>query len=451
MRLQGAIIVTATLLATPVLSQDEGDNPGISLDLETRLTGGNELAADPNGELAKSVLTQQVDFGYASETRSETLSFGVGGKFGCSDVSGCYGLSSQDAQLSYIRSASRSALDLQADHRQSRLFFGTILPEDGDIFDPDALTAETGTLARTNLNAEFIGGVDAPFGITLSADTQIVRYQDTDLASLSDRETFGLDADLRFDVSPALSARLLAGLSNYEADDADATERRGYSLGVGLTARLDGTTQIGATLSATRLEISEGIGAARDTRTTDGTTLSFDAKRDTSSGTLNANLLFVSGDPFQRSRLTFGRVIGRPAGTLSFAFGISETADGATPIGNIGWTQELPRGDISVSASRSLRVADDEDDLSLTRGDFRHGYQINSVTQLDLLAQIAQIEDLSVGGDTTYRASLELSVSRDITSNWAIAVGVDAQVSGGDSTETEQSNSAFVALRRTLN
>jgi hypothetical protein len=256
---------------------------------------------------------------------------------------------------------------------------------------------------------------------------------------------------LRLDVSPTFSARILTGLSIYQADDAAETERRTQSAGIGLTARLDGATQVGATMNATRLETSAGIGALRSTSITQGGNLSIDATRDMPSGSLGANLLLVSGDPFQRSRLTLGRVVERPTGTLSFALGMGDTADGATPIGSIEWQQELPRGDFSVSASRSLSVADDEAVLSLTRGNLRHGYQINSVTQFEISAQIAQIEDFSVGGDTTYRARVGLSVSRDISSRLTLAAGVDAEVSGGDDVEKEETTSVFIALRRTFN
>ncbi|MFQ1701350.1 hypothetical protein ACJ5NV_12225 [Loktanella agnita] len=432
-----------TMLVLPLSAQDQ-DGGGFSLNSETRLTSGEDLPADPNGETGAIVLTQSLDAGYTTATRTQSLTFGLAGTFGCSDASGCYGLSGQSTDLAYTRDGSRSRVGLSANYQSSAVYFGDILPEDGGIIDPDALTADTGTLSRGNYSADLVLGIDRPLGLTLATGGQILRYEDVEIDTLSDKETYTLDADLRLAVSPALAAHLVAGGSFYRADDAEETERESTNFGFGLTAHLDATTTLGGDVRATRIEITE----SGTSRTTDGVTTHLNATRETATADYSADLIWVSDDPFQRSTLRFGRVAERPRGVLSFALGVSETATDPALIGQIEWQEDLSRSQLRITASRSVRVSDDETDRVLTRASLRHSQELDRPLTLTLSTELAQVEDLSAGGDTTYRANVGIDLAYDFTRDWVAAVGAGVDRSDRDGSDADTAANVYIALRR---
>jgi hypothetical protein len=457
-----AAAAAAGLCLAAALAVPQGlaqDGPG-GLRLSLGISGS--LRADSNPDLAfaggrseRSFVTR-LSFGLTSETRTQALR---------ASLSSGYRLASgarsrfEDprASLSYTREGVNSRLALSASYRETRLrFFEALLPDpeepppDPDTPpDPDDLVSLVGTRASYDASLTWETGLRARLGALLELRHRGRDFTGTLDPALFDSRTDTAAVTLRFDLAPATVARLRLARDHYRAADAPDTDRTTDTLRLSLSHAFSEALRLEASIGRSRIETEAGLGPARATTETRGTTAGLTLARDLANGSVALAWTHSFGVTGRRDTLRVSRSLALPAGSLEASLGATRGAAGRTEaVGRLAWRQDLPRGTIAASVERSVATNSLDQDVLTTRASASWNRELNAVSSLTLGLTYARNEDAGAGVVAAReRTSLRAAWNRTLIEDVQLSAGIEHRrrtEAGGSAS----SNAVFVTLSR---
>lgn len=396
----------------PLWAQQASEARGIQLRFGTQvgLETQSNRALDPTDPGLTSAATIDLSLGLLTETRTQRLSFDLGGTL--RNLNGPTGndngFAKPSAALRYDRNSAAARFSFSASLRE------TDLANDGFEFDEDTLefTFVEGNATRrsTNLSAELNWRDDAPLGFGVSARLEDNSYRDGTATgiggtALNDTRRLTLGATARLDINEA--TRLNTGLtySRFE-EDGVANDRDTWTL-------------------SNNLSIDRPRG---------GVTFSFNVT-DTEDGT--------------RVATNVGRSLEYPLGIVSGQIGLTRGVTGETYLsGNINLTRALPRGNLSFALARNVSSGSLED-TEQVQTNLRLGYQheLSPLSSLSFDANWAEAQQTGTNVDTI-NASIGATYSRELTPDWNVNVGIRHRFRDDDVSGAAKSNELFLNLRR---
>ena len=440
--------LSLTLLTAPAFAQEgTGLQGSLSFNQRFDYSDNPDLALFPGDPKIKS--RSSLRFDLDSETRSERFNLNVGGEFvgafgdGATDADDLE-FRNESAGISYSRSGSDARFSLGASYRRADLtddVFGFFV--DG-VFDPDALIIDGGTRTRTDLSGSIETGLDAPFGIEISAFASDRDYQDTTDPELNDQTRREVDATARFRVNPAVTARLLAGLSVSETDDATDTERTNTYVGVGVEGETGGGLSYTGDLTLDNSERSElGVQVSDD----QGIGFSISATQEQPDGAFGVRLSSRIDDSGRRTSASVSRDFDLPNGALSLSLGITDQEDGSSELTTrLTYLRDLPDGQFSADIVQQPTTEDGTAFLN-TSVNLNYRQSINSISSWDAGFSYGATDEFgSSDGDT--RTSASIAYNRELTEDWNLRAGLSATRIDSDGGSDRSRESVFLSVGR---
>lgn len=352
-----------------------------------------------------------LSLGLSSRTRTQALSFDLGGRLRAVDApEGVFvdqGLATPSAALRYSLTGARAQLNLSARYSEVDLADNSVLTnEDGSLslLDGDATRRSTTLEARHDWNTDTRVRYGAFARYT---DTRFSNGTATDLdgTDLNDTQRLTLGASATLDLTTAARLATTLSYSTFEEDGVDG-ERITWALNNALTI----DRPLGAvTFSLGATDVEEG------TR-------------------LNASV---------------GRIYETPRATFSGEIGVAREVSGdAVLVGSAGVAYPLPRGALSFGLTRNVISSDTQDQERLnTQVSFGYDQELTPLSGFALDAVFAQAEDTAT--DTTFSdTTLSATYTRTLTRDWNMDTGLRHRFSDDDGIGTARSNEVFFNLRR---
>lgn len=336
-----------------------------------------------------------LDYSFSSETRTEMLTFDIGGTYRFTDgptTDGFEGdFTSPSLRLRYDQTAASASITVIATATQEDLADvsplsvsnanGEALPNDVSALADGGIRTELGFNSRLSLRD------DAPFGVVLGFLVNDVSYSDLPTGSaLRDGTTARADVTGRFDLSPVLQTRAGVHYSYTQTDGAPQTDR------YGITA--------GATLR-------QPYGAY----------------------TLEADL--TDGDGGALTSLSVGRSFETPRTTASLVLGGAQAADqdlfltGSAAVEH-DFGSDSAFGPFILSADRSVTLTGRTDAEVITSLAVEGSYILSPVARLRLTAELGQAEEVESGDNVTL-AEAALALNYDVSRDWRAGADVRAK------------------------
>lgn len=381
-------------------------NLGVALGLETQ----SNRTLDPADPGRSSSATMGLSLGVLSETRTQRLSFDLGGDLRNLNGPGnvINGFVNPSIALGYDRSSAAARLSLSASARETKLADG------GLIFDEatQVFTFVDGTATRrnTNLSAQLNWRDDAPLGFGV-------------LARLEDN---------------SYSNGTATGIGGTALND---TRR----LTLGATARLDlnETSQLNIGLDYSEFK-ADGVAGSRDTwALTNALTI------DRPDGAFTISLNVTDTEDGTRVASSVGRSLEYPLGTISGQIGATRGVTGETFLsGGLSVTRALPQGSLGFRLARNVTsgALQDTEQVS-TSVAFEYQHELNALSSLGLDANWIEVSQASTGVDTL-RGSIGAAYRRAMTPDWNMDVGVRHRFRDDGVSGPARSNELFLSLRR---
>ena len=408
-----ALMLGAVGTATaPLWAQQTSETRGIQLNLGVTLgleTQSNR-ALDPADPGRSSAATMGLSLGVLSETRTQRLSFDLGGDLRNLNGPGnvINGFVNPSIALGYDRTSAAARLSLSASLREiNRANAGLIFDEDAQTF---TLVDGTATRRRTNLSAQLNWRDDAPLGFGVLARLDDNSYSDgvatgIDGAALNGTQRLTLGTTARLDLSEASQLNIGLDYSEFKAD---------------------------------------GVAGSRDTWTlTNALTI------DRPDGALTFSFAVTDTEDGTRVATSVGRSLEYPLGILSGQIGVTRGVTGETFLsGGLNVTRALPRGNLSFGLARNVNSGTLQDtERVTTRATFGYQHELNALSSLSFDVNWTELTQTGTNVDTV-RASIGATYSRELTPDWNMDTGIrhrfrDSSVSG-----TARSNELFLNLRR---
>lgn len=391
LRKTAALGATALALALPSWAQEGGlrYSLGISETLETVTNPGFETPAAPGTLSAKTALS----LGFSSQTRTESLSFGLGTALTLSKDGAGIDLTAGQPHLdlAYSREAAGSALRIGFSYDDDRI--ETLRPitdfigEDGQITLPENPEDLVGSGQRLawGASAGLDLGQDGPLGLGLSADFEKINYVGATDPDMVDSTQTDLAARLRLDLTEVTSVSL--GLSHGISDEAGTqTTARGLSLGL--------AQAVSPVLS-----------------------LSGDLDYDLDDGSLSP-----------RAGIDYALA----SGGLQLSLGANDLA--------LAWQQELAAAAVSARVSHA-GGGDGETVLALG-----YNQSLNAVSGLNL--GISYTDERDAAANDVQRTELSASYTLAVGGDWALRTGLYTGLRAEETEGSSRSSAVFVTISR---
>lgn len=381
-------------------------NLGVTLGLETQ----SNRALDPANPGRSTSATMGLSLGVLSETRTQRLSFDLGGELRNLSGPGSNGngFANPSVALNYDRTSAAARLSLSASVRE------TTLDNDDLVFDEatQVFTFIDGTATRrsTNLSAQLNWRDDAPLGFGVLARLEDNSFRNGTAtgiggAALNDTQRLTLGATARLDLNEASQLNVGLNYSEFEED---------------------------------------GTPGTRDTWTlTNALTIN------RPNGALTIKLNITDTEEGTRVATSVGRSLEYPLGIISGRIGATRGVTGKTFLsGRLTATRALPRGNLNVSLARDVNSGTLEDTEQLsTSVTLGYQHELNALSSLSIDANWAELNQTSTNVDTM-NASIGATYRRELTSDWNMNVGVRHRLRDDGVSGEARSNELFLNLRR---
>jgi len=445
---------TAVLaLAVPAIGQDLLGGGSLSYGLESEIRMNDNLGlADPSPGVS-TLWDNRFTLGFLSETPVSQFRFDTGATLRASALPGQpldATLDDPFAMVSYTWDGPNSRLEADASYRKVDLTFADplLLIEDGTLEDTD-LIVDSGSRTTTAASLFFEHGLNDPLGFGVDLDYRGLQYSDTTDPGLFDSRTLSAAAFTRFRFSPVAEGRLTASWEDYDADDADETNRETLGLTAGLTYEFDPITLFEASLGYARITETTNLPS---TTVQDGLSGSLGLTRDMRNGAAGLVLESNLGINGRRNTLTASRMVELPTGSLDASLGVTVGPSGTfRPVGSLDYVYDLPRGTITASLNHSLGTNTLGNDVATTGGSVGYRTDINAVSSLSFEADFASVADLGAAPvDRTTLASLRASYSHELTETLDLTGGYEYRVRTETGASRRSSNEIFLVLEYTF-
>jgi hypothetical protein len=313
---------------------------------------------------------------------------------------------------------------------------------------PVDLIVDGGDLRRWTFDGRVGFGAAAPIGAEAGFFYDNRDYIDTTDPDLYDRDEYGVDGILSFQITPTLRGRFTGSFSSLDEDDVTQTVTDTTNLGFGANYEIDAATVFSGDIAYTNIEETffDSI-----TDTTEGWVFDFSLQREVTNGTVGGALTRTLTEAAERTQLTFDRAMELPAGELDYTLGVSVSDSGgeARFVGDLTYSQELPTGGFSVTASQDTVTSDDEEDTLVTRIAVLYNHDINSVSSIDVNFGLGRSEDIGGGAsDPDVRANAGIAYRRALTREWDWLLGYEAQYSVENGGDAATGNKVYTLIDR---
>lgn len=402
-----ALTLSIATLCSPAFSQ-EGTGARGTLSFSQ----GIEIE---NGDVASRT---ELGFGISSATRTETFSFNIGTEiFG--DLSNgdgqTFNFINENAAVRYSRLGSTSRLSFSAIFDQVEL--------DDDVIEGlgGATVISTGVAETTSFELGFDFGVGTPVEVETNIGRRKISYSGTSDPDLFDFESTTADVLARFRISPALTARALAGISRTVEDDLTSTEREETYVGVGAETMTATGLSITADLIYDRSEVTV---AGPSTTEEDGLGIEFGVSQARPNGTLGFSLSSRIDDNGRRTAAEVNRDFDLRQGAMEVSFGVvdQEGDDDLRLIGAVALERETKRGAITASLTQDSSSSDGDSVIS-TNVNLGITQEINKVSSWSAGLGFSASDEL--GGEYDSRSTASISYTRDLTTDWDMSAGIE--------------------------
>jgi len=395
-------------------AQDATQGRALTLGFSTGIVVNDNRALDTDslGTTFEAISRMDFDLSFATPIQTFSLAGDIGLRWIDAPAGSTLsnGLTDPNLRLEYTRESrdarlSFSAFVAQSDVSSSRLIL-TDLDDDGVLDDLDTLT-EDGTRLRYGADVELELRRRSPFGITLAAGYNALRYSNTTAASLSDQDRFRASVGLRFDLNPSLQGRMNLELSTFEDQGTIEGRRDTYQLNTSLTQQM---TNGSAAVRANATSTEEG----------------------------------------DRYTLSAERSIELPLWQITGELGLTRSIGGDIfPIGAISLAHELPQGELSASLRRSVRSGSDDDERRVSTVSIGYSQQLTPSATFGM--DFSYIDSASTGtGADTNLAVLGLSLQKTLTKDWSVDFGLQHRVTDDQTNGKARDNRLSITLRRDL-
>ena len=380
------------------------------------------ISRDANGPIENGTTQQAItDLGLSvsSETRTEALTFDLGGGYRFVDGPGRDGFEGEftdpNVRLTYRQQAAASSLQITAFANRTDLdnqsTLAIVQGRDGTL-DADFadVTQDGGTRDRLSFDARLTLRDDAPFGLQFTVNVDDFSYQGLPATStLTDLTTTRLGAAARFDINAVLQANLGVHASQTDGSDTDALNRYGIDAGVILTRP---------------------------------------------NGDITFDLTATDGDDGGQIHLSAGRSYTLETSKAAFDLGLSRaTTDEIFLTGAASLEHQFADnsafGDLTARAERRLTREGRSDEDLVTSLSVATNYAISPLANLQMSASYAQSENVDTG-DTVDLSGANLSVTYALSRDWTVSGGIGVQSRDPSGEAATESTTVSLGLSRSF-
>lgn len=397
------ILAMSCGLAGLAVAQDEGGGMrlrfGITQELATRSNPGLRVPSADSEAVART----RFDFGFVTETRTERMALSLGGALEAGKDRE-HGLAQPRADLSYRRESAGTLLDLAAFYHETEVdALDFSAGEDVDGRPLLSTTDGTGTQRRRGGTMRLDFGRQSPFGGTLSLGTTKTDYYDTTDPGLVDNRRHNARLGLRYDLDAVTQLRGSASLSRLKEEGAATKKTEGVSFGIA-SERINGqfTADIGLSWTETG----------------------------------------------RRESFMLGRSYDFPTGQLWARLGVSGLAvGGSNLIGGLDWRQELPQGDLLLSASQEISGDARDEENRISRLSVMHSRELTPLSTGRIGLTMQDSKDTTTGLSTR-TADLSMGLHYDLTPDWGLDLGATYRRRDEDGIGRAHSTNLHLSLSR---
>lgn len=402
----------------------------------------------------------KLDFAFSSATRTQSLSFNLGGAMVVNKLDDVK-FDAPYARFSYAIEGANSRLSLDARYRRKDLdstvqrLVVPLDPVTGTPLAPVTRTAriERGIRSNSDVALKYQTGLRSNVGFKLNLSHSARRYSNTGSTGLFNSATQRAETEVTFRINPQMTARLMASQLRYEAQDTGNTNRRETRAGLGLSLKASPTLSIDTSLRHSRFtRTRSGV-----TSTVDGLNFGLGATRTLRNGTLSLNLSSNPGFAGRQSLLRMNRVMGlRREGRLSYGIGLSKTAGfSAEPLFALSYLQPFKRGNLDLSFSQQARTDENDDEpVILTRFSARYKGGLTNTVNWSVGAAVNDVDAQSATGQDRRQLIIDTTLSGPLNaiSSWSAGLNFsDTDSSSPSSTANQRRFGLSLSYRRQMN
>ena len=469
----GALTVLG-LGAMPMLAQQgagpEAGGPALTFGIASTLSATDNYNLSPDNAEESTLFDTRLSMGYLNRRALDTLSFNLSGVLRAIEPPrGANTFDDRSARIGYQRRGANSALSFGANYSFSsvdardpfdrdRFLLDEDLPEDEDpVFEEDPL--DEADLAEDRGNEQLIGtrfrfetGLNDPLGVVLSGSYRDRSYTDTTDPDLFDNETFELSGTTRATLTPITEARVVLRYRDYSADDTQRTDRQTSSVNLGLTQALTQVDTLDFSLGIQQIETERTTDGSRSSDTENGVIGTLVLTRELTLGTIGTTFEVDQSENGQTTTWEVNRALPLPRGSLAFSVGATlDVNDNIVPSGSLSFTHQMPRSTFNASLSQDIRTSNRSNELRTTRASVGYNYQINSLSDIGVSANFAELA--RSGGpefNTTIRADLRVAYNYTVTRDWQLSTGYEYRFRDEETVGEATSNRIFLTLQRSF-
>jgi hypothetical protein len=439
--ISAGIVAGLAGVVTSVQAQD-----GSSL-LNFGLSFGAEYVANDPDEDERN-FTTDFDINYTRTTRAQSFQLSSAGRLLFDRSTQGFEFQQPSLGLNYATENRSTVVDASLSFRVQDVdgIEEIIDPITGRVTD---LIDDDGTRESLRISAGLVTGRDTPFGTDTQVSLTRRTFSGTSDPSLTDLESWQIGTTLRFDLDPRITLTADGSLRQTEEDDAEGTDTRTTSLGLGGEFLIDPLWTASAALTYSIFETEAGIGAARSLTETDGLGFSLGVNREFRNGSLGLTVAReVSEDGVLDSvRLSRSRSL-HNGGDLSWSIGLNAFPDGdIAPTSSLSFSRPTSSGSFSVNLQQRATITEDGNNL-VTSISMNYGHEINSVSGWSLNGTFTSVDNSEGTDNDQTRARIGVSYDHAVTRDWNLSTSLSHNVTFGGSELDSSASVLSLSLRR---
>lgn len=432
----------------------QGINPLLTFDFSSALhvTDNYDLDADPPG--TTTYLDNKFGLSYVSETETQRLSFGTSGVLRFADYperGRDTDFDDETVRLDYTRTGADAEISARAYYNRADIaFFDPFRLIDLDTgIDPEDLTVVSGYRETILGGITLRTGLSSPLSFSLSANTRIRNFIQTDDPGLYDTTVNSLSFGAAAMVSEVTQVFVDAALRYYTAEDAEETDRDTRSLSLGLGHELGGGLSIRGSLGyqTSSTEETDQFGNRGTTEENNGAIASLNLLQQMPNGTLGLNGSLTRNTDGARTSLSVSRTLDlSDQEQLAATAGVSKgDSSRVSFIGSLAYGHDLPRGRINAHLSQSVRSDSNDEDVQVSSARVGLSYDLTALS--DLRFGLAYVKtDRLASDDDRERSQFSASYNHQLTPDWEMSGGYEFTRLDRESGRA-QKNSFFLSIQ----
>ncbi len=443
-----AAIIAPITLPMFVLAQESGGGSEITFGVSSTLTTtDNKFFADDSDDTERTTESNTtLSFGLKQQTRTSALSLSAAtdaqlanGEVETSGVE----FGNHNLALSYNHDTATGGLSLDSRYSESDLVaLETLIDDESGTF----VTEEDPGHRNRFYNAlSFSHGEGTPLELTFSISQTAIWYEDTISTSYNDSDAYAGSANAVMTLSPVSTLTAMLSYSALDTHNDANTTRETYDSALTLRYRLSPIWSSSASIGYTEIDQS-GTGSISDQS---GVRFGASISRQLSLGNVSLGYNRRVATLGMRDEVTLGGELSGKDSALSYNIGWSALEDEDSDFfGNINFTQDLPRGQVTLNASQNFATDSDGFNSQSSQVSASWAHQINSISRFNLSATYSAVDYDNPSDTDTQLRSVSASYNRSLTEDWSLVGGVryrrETDADDGDAT----SNTVFVTVGR---